>query len=707
MTTRTIPIVVIGLIAASGALAQDIADGFKVSGEVGLGLRITNDKANDAAKLNEYRDLDSGAIGGFDIKGRGAQYYVDVYGENIGRDDKYLDVKGGKYTIFKYQLYQNSIVHNWAFGARTPYAGAGTGTGTLTAVLPNLNTNTWASYDLREKRDDRGLMFELSNNSPWYFRTEANQVTQEGRRLIAGANGTSPGNGFTDKPFPVDYKTRNFSVEGGYASKRGQFSLSLLHSRFNNDNESLRWTNGFFGNGLDTTTLAPDSDYSKIGANGALKQLPFGSTLAGRMTYSKTSNSVPIAASALNTGGVFGATNPDRANFDGDIRHLTASLSLHSNPTRQIDTRAYWNWFNKDNRSPHVTFATPPAGLNCGGLSCITETLSYRKNNVGLDVGYRFSPSHRLVVGFDYVDLHRNRIDFDQTKDRKASIEYRNTMLDWASARLKYQYMQRRSHFLEGDAGTGPADPNYLNRFVARFDASNVDQNLVKVVLDIQPAELWDIGLEGIYKQNRYKDTVLGRTKDDRQELYLSVAWGDIQRFRVMAFADVEWIQYDSYHRNISDLAAANAYDPYAAPNNSNYNWGARNNDRNYAVGLGADWRPAERWKLNGSLIWQRTRGTADFSVQEGALPTVPATSISNYDNTRKVAVNLRGTYSFTKRWDLTTGYAFERFRFSDISYDGYQYTIGAGTGASYLSGAFANPNYTAQIVYVAMSYKF
>ena len=702
-----IRIVAIGLMATSTALAQDAADGFKVSGAVGLGLRVTNAKANDAAKLNEYRDLDSGAIGGFDIKGRGPEYYLDAFGENVGRDDQYLDLRGGKYTIFKYQIYQDSMVHNWAFGARTPYAGAGTNT--LTAALPNLNPDTWNSYDLREKRTNLGLMFELSNNSPWYFRTEVNQVDQKGRRLIAGANGTSPGNGFTDKPFPIDYKTNNFSVEGGYASKRGQLSLGLHHSRFTNENETLRWTNGFFGSGLDTTWLAPGSDYSKISTNGTLKQLPFGSTLAGRMTYSKTSNSVPIETSALNTGGVFGATNPDRTAFDGDIRHTTASLSLHSNPTRQVDTRAYWNWFNKDNRSPHIVFTTPPAGLNCGGLSCITETLSYRKNNVGLDVGYRFNSSHRLVVGIDYVDLHRNRVDFDQTKDQKASIEYRNTMLDWASARLKVQHLQRRSHFLEGDAGTGPADPNYLNRFVARFDASNVDQNLVKAVLDFQLGELWDIGLEGIYKQNKYKDTVLGRTKDDRQELYLSVGWGDIQRFRVMAFADVEWIQYDSYHRNISDLAAANAYDPFAAPNNSNYNWGARNNDRNYAVGLGADWKPAERWKLNGSLIWQRTRGTADFSVQAGAIPVVPATSISNYDNTRKVAVNLRGTYSFTKRWDFTTGYAFERFRFSDISYDGYQYTIAGATPAqtSYLSGAFANPNYTAQIVYVAATYKF
>jgi MtrB/PioB family decaheme-associated outer membrane protein len=690
-----IPLIAAGLLAASGALAQDAADGFKMTGEVSLGLRVTNEKANDAAKLHEYRDLKSGAVGGFELKGRGPDYYLDAFGENLGRDDQDIDIRGGKYTIFKYQLYQNSLVHNWAFGARTPHTGAGTNT--LTATLPNLNTNTWNSYDLREKRTNVGLVFELSNNSPWYIRTEANQVDQKGTRLIAGSNGTSPGNGFTDKPFPVDYRTNNLSLEGGYASKRGQLSLGLHHSRFMNEDQAFRWTNGFFANGLDTTYLAPGSDYSKVSVNGNLRRLPLGSTLAGRMTYSKTSNSVPIGTTELTTGGAFNPTNPDRAVFDGDIRHSTASLTLHSNPIRQLDTRAYWNWFNKDNRSTRVIFGTSPA----------THILDYRKNNLGLDVGYRFDPSHRIVVNADYVNLHRNRVDFDQTKDLKLSAEYRNSMLDWASARLKYQYMERRSHFLESAAGTGPADVNYLNRFIARFDASNVDQNLVKAVMDIQLGESWDLGIEGIYKQNNYKDTVLGRTDDERQEIYLSLAWGDIQRFRVMVFADVEWIKYDAYHRNISTVGAADAYDPYATPTSTNYNWGSTNRDRNYAVGLGADWKPGERWKLHSSLIWQRTRGTADFAVQAGANPTVPAVPITNYDNTRKVALNLRGTYAYSKEWDFTGGYAYERFRFSDIAYDGYQYTIGAGASTSYLSGAFANPNYTAQIVYVAGTYKF
>lgn len=739
MKSKLIPILIATLFAASSAIAADGDDDDSVNyfGSVGVGGLLTHESAGtrDAAKLNEYRDLDSGAIVNFDIKGRSSQYYLDAYGENLGRDDQYLDLEGGKYTIFKYQFFADDIVHNWAFDARTPYSGIGTNT--LTATLPNLAPTTWNTFDLEQKRQNIGGMFELSNDSPWYFRLDANQVTEKGLKLIAGANGTSPGQGFNDKPLPVDTTTRNVSVEGGYATKQGQFSVNASYSKFSNENDLLHWTNAYF-NGLDTTTLAADPEYAKLGVNGVLKALPLGSTLAGRLTYSTTTNNSAIATTALTTGGVFNATNPDRSVFDGEIVHQTASLSLHSNPTREIDSRVYWNWFKKDNRSPIVTFsALPPTsvGLTCGRIvlgatvidpgECTTETLSYRKNNFGVDVGYRFNPQNRLVLGLDYVDLKRNRIDFDETEDKRASIEYKNTSLDQLSARVKYQYLQRRSHFLESAAGADANDPEFLNRFIARFDASNVDQNLVKLGLDFNPAELLDLSVEGIFKHNDYKDTVLGRTKDTRQQFYASVGYGDMNAFRVMAFADVEFIQYDSYHRNISTVSSGtgvapnnsqsgncqttfpNCYDPNTPANNSNYNWAATNKDRNWAVGLGADWAATQRLKLHSSLLWQMTHGTVDFAVQSGATPATPAVPIGNYDDTRKLSFNLKGTYAYSKAWEFTGGYAFEKFHFNDISYAGYQYTIGAGATASYLSGAYAFPDYIVNAVYVVGTYKF
>jgi MtrB/PioB family decaheme-associated outer membrane protein len=699
-----------------GAALAHADDETQTYGSVTAGALGSGISSQNAWKLREYRDLNDGPLLGLDLKRRGADDWLDLFGENIGRDDQRIQLKGGRYDTFRYELFDDNLRHNWTFGARTPYSGIGTAN--LTAALPNLNSATWHAFDFQKKRGNTGGNFEMWNGSPWFVRVDANEVRERGLQLIAGANGTSPGNGFTDKPFPVDYTTQNASIEAGYATRQAQFSVSALHSTFQNANETLRWRNQFFG-GQDTTWLPPSNEYSKLGLNGMLKRLPFESTLAGRLTISQATSSAPVAATVLNTGGVFSATNPDHSTFNGDVVHKTGSLSLHSNWSRDLDSRIYWNWTRKDNRSTEVTFVAPPAGVNCGGGSCVAELLSYNRNNFGTDVGYRLNPTNRVVLGLDLVNLHRNRVDFDRTHDTRVSAEWRNTSLDWLGTRLKYQYLQRRSHFLEGSAGTGPTDPAFLDRFIARFDASNVDQHLVKLIGDIRPAELTDLGIEAIYKKNNFKDTVLGRKDDERAELYGNASYGDPKKLRAMVFADVELVRYESLHRNISVVPPAvpttgpnTAFDPFSAPActgaNCNYNWGANNRDRSWLLGFGADWLPQERLKFTGSAIWQWTHGAVDFDVQRTPNAINPRpTPIGNFDNTQRFTLNVKGAYALTKSVELTGGYAFERYRYSDIALDKYRYTIGAGNGASYLSGAYAFPNYTANIVYTTATLKF
>ena len=719
---RYVHAMLMALLAGAAARADEA---FKLEGAVGVGGAAvdTDAQTRDAAKLNEYRDLDSGARGEFNIKGWGGDYYLDAFGENLGRDDQFILIKGGEFGKFKYQLFDNRITHNQTFGALTPYAGVGTAT--LTATLPNLNPNTWGQFDYRLKLRDIGGLFEISSGSPWYVRTEANQVSTNGLKLISGANGSSPGNGFTDKPFPVDFTTRNFTVEGGYASRRGQLTLAVTNSAFRNDAELLQWQNAFFG-GLDASTLPPDNKMTKISVNGNLRQLPWASTLAGRITYSKTTDNVALLTSMLAPGGAYVATNPDRAVFDGEIVHKTASLSWYANPTRALDTRLYWNHFEKDNRSPIIVFTQAPTSpLACGGASCITEKMGYDKKNVGAELGYRINGGNRLTVTLDNVQLHRDRVDFEATRDRRVALEYRNSALAEVSARFKYQHLQRRSDFLLGGAGVNGNDPEYLNRFVARFDASNVDQDLFKLQLDATLFDALDVSVEGIFKQNDYRDTVLGRTRDDREEYYLSIGYGDAQAWRIMAFGDVEYVRYRSLHRNISTVSSGSGvapndtprgfcqstvpdcYDPATAAGGSNYNWLAENKDRSYSAGVGADWAGSDRFALNASLLWQQTRGTVDFAIQSGATPAITPGPIEHYDNARKWSVNLKGDYKINASWSMAGGYAFERLRFDDIQIDGYRYVIGAGTGASYLSGAYAFPDYTAHIVYATVKYSF
>jgi Putative outer membrane beta-barrel porin, MtrB/PioB len=721
MNRKLLTLVVAGLLASSSAAqAADEEPGCRLFGSIGTGFQASNVNARDPSKFNEYRDMSNGVLPNFEFKGRCADNYMNAYGENLGRDDQYLDLNGGQYGVFKYRLYDNELRHRFGQGngAITPFSGAGSNslTAPFTAAAGILNTNplNWNTFDNSYKRQDVGGMFELSNNSPFYVRLDGNQIKRNGIKVLSGANGTSPGNGFTDLPSPVDYTDNNLAAEVGYNTKRGHVAINVSHNRFTNGNSLLNWTNGFFG-GTDTTVLAPESNLTKIAMNGNLRQLPYNSIFAGRVTYSATENNVPVLGSILsNTGGLSGNANPNRSLFTGDVIHQTASFSLNSQPLNKLDTKMYFNYNRKDNRSSQVTFsplAAPAANLNLqcpqpNGTNgpCVTEVYNYKKNNVGFEGGYRLNADNRVVAAVDYTNADYERIDYTHAIDRKYSLEWKNSSFEMLDTRAKYQRLVRTSSFV---------DTGNFNTFQRRFDLASVTQNLGKVVFDINPQPLLALGLEAIYKHNDFiQDTqTLGRTKDERGELYANVGYGNLNVWRVSLFADGEYVTYDSVHRVGAVPANGNpaaAPAPAAPAVSTSYTYGNRVHDKSYMVGLSGDWVPKEKWKLYAAAIWMKTSGTVDLTAQGGAIIGAPGlVPVSNLDNTTTVTLNMKGTYAYSKSVELTGGYAYQHYTYSNIGTDNYKWTVPSGTSTAFASGMYAFPQSNSNTVYGFIKYKF
>ena len=736
MKAKLLPLLIANLVGVStAALAQE--PGLKITGSVGVsGIAISED-SRDASKLNEYGDLSPGGAGVFDIQGRGSRHFFDGFGENIGRDDMYLDFRGGAYGQFKYRLYSDWLRHNQGFGpdgGRTPYVNPGESQLRFFSPLPaarlNSNVPPWTAFDTRTFRKDTGGNVEFSGGSPWYVRFDANEVRQTGINNDAAALGTSPGNGFIDLPNPVDYTTRNFIAEAGYQAPRGHLSVNYTYSRFQNENVLLSFQNGFFGNGFDTFTSAPDNDYMRIAASGALRQLPLSSTLSGRLAYSKVENSADMLGAVLNTAGsaALVATNPSTLNYDGKVENTTAQFGLSSLPMRNLDTRLYYNYYKRENDSTQVTFQTTTAGLSCfapgttgpGNVNvfCTGERYGYTKHNPGFELGYRLNAENRLSGGYDYLSTDReDRPDVDKTRDNRFFIQWANTSFETVSTRLKYQYLNRSSDFLTDDAGFNANSPFYLERFNRAYDVADVDQHLIKAVVDWTPMPFLDFGLEAYFKKNDYKDLTLGRTKDERKEFYASVSYGDPSVFRVTLFGDIEFIEYDSYHRTVSTVAgngactaaAPNCFDPNTAPTAQNFNWGSTLEDTNWMVGVGADWPLMPRLVLKAAAIYAKTDGSVDFSPQTLAsgAPAANLPPINAYDNTRRTSLSLRAVWQADKNWELSGGYAYERYTYEDAQYENYQYTVGTGTSTSFLSGIYAFQDYKANILFGTVRYKF
>ena len=689
------------------AVAAD-APGLRVTGEVGVGLRYVKENASDTSKLREYRDLDTDPITFLDVRAEDQSRRYNFFVENITTDDRNWTVLGQQFGAWRFRLYGNEVRHRFGSGAgaRSPFSGIGTDT--LTATLPNLNVSTWNAFDNSLRRRDIGVMAEWSAFTPWYVRVDANHVDRDGIKVIGSSKGTSPGNGSMDIPAPIDYKTLNYSVEGGYQGPREHFAISWHQSKFKNDNEFVRWSNDFFAPGnpfnRDTSALPADNDFWRIAANANFRGLPYGSTLAGRITYSKVESDVTVLPTILSTGG----TNPSTASnvpvFHGEVNTTTAAVTLNSAPMRGLDTRVFYNFRKKDNNSTQIVF-TPATGtgLQCSGGPCDPHLFGYTKHNPGVEAFYRVNRENRIGGGYEYEHTDREaRPDFPTSQEHKLFAEWKNSTLDWVDTRVRYQYMMRRG----GWSNHPVADA--IDAFVRRYDAAPVDQHQLKLRFDTTPAPLVDFSFDLILKHNDYKETVLGRTKDKRQEYYFTAGYGDINRFRVYAFADFEFVQLDSFHRVGGTAATANPALGFTSA--SNFNWTVDNDDKSYQFGLGATWKQLDRLTWHTNLLYVKTDGNADFAVP-GAPPgfvgpggLLPAW----FDRTKRISFNLKGVYQHDRNWTFTGGYAWERYKYSDIGYDGFTYTLPpATTAASYFTGEGAFQPYTANIFYLVAQYKF
>lgn len=707
MRKSTAPLLMTALaIAVPAALAQQANPAFSGSVSVtGISTHVTGD---NAFRFFEYRDLDSGVTAGVDARGESNAWYWNVFGENLGRDDQFIELKGGKYGVFKYTVYNDDIIHNLTFGAITPFTGVGTNSLTFSGASASIDTATWNSFDYSIQHRNVGGLVEAqpAADSPVYTRFTANRKRTDGIKPL-GAPGTSPGGPTYELPAPVDWTTTDFSGEVGYATKTAHFSANLLYSKFEDHNDFLSWRSPIIATGpnVESSTLASDNNLWRLGLNAMWKQLPMGSTLALRGTYTKLSNSIPVNPTYISVSGTTGNTrlaNPTETTFDGEVVNKSVSASFTSQLARNLDSRVYYNWYERENDSTHLVYT--PSGPGSGGTcdltaagtpltTCTPERLHFTRNNVGAELQYRLNRKNKLSADIDYVDIERERIDFDRSKETKVTLGWKNSSLELVDVRVKYQHLRRRSEFLLSDSTV------VFDKYLYRFDAAPLDRDLVKLVLDSSPVQHLDLGAEIILKRNKYKETVLGRTKDTRQELYLTASYGDPKQWRVTAFADWEHTQYDSTHWVGATTTFPN---PNAA--GTTYLWQAEVKDKNHLIGIGADLPISERLKLKGAAIWQKTDGMVDFATPNNFGNPI---NIDAYDNFKKTSLNVKALYAATRNVEVTFGAAYEKYDFSDVQIDGYIYAIRTGTTQNYLSGAYAFPSYKASVVYATLTYRF
>ena len=671
---------IVTLVPFSVVLSEEI----KLEGEVSLEGVYTGVKGGEGgkAKFTEYKDLTQGfsAFGNVGLGLDSEQYFLKFRASDMGYDTQSYRLDGGMWGKFKFDLFYDEIPHNLTFDARTFYQGAGSHN--LTGA-PNTNFNTWNTFDYSIDRKQYGAGFKMPMLKPFYFDFSFQREERDGIKA-AGLAASSPGGFNLEVPEPIDYTTNNLRLEGGYAKNPFFLSFGFLYSDFNNSDDKLTFTHPQNPSLIDTLSLPPDNKYYKGFFKGALK-LPLNSKFNVNLAVSEATSDTTLTNSYVSgtTRTTLTLSQPD---FKGLVKTQNYAFVLTSNPLNFVDGKLFYQYYKRDNDSDVITETT--------GTSASTNLLfGYRKQAAGIDLGLRLPARFLLSGGYKAIKTDRTGQELQESlpnnKDNVYSVELRWNGLDFLTPKVGYEKLLRSVDF-EG--------PVPVNR---RFAYAGQDRDTFKASVDIFPVESLNFSLGYAHKKADYSE-IQGLTGDKRDAFDISADYTFRKLAKLYGFFDYEWIKYDQANQVTAGT------------------WEAEQKDRSYGFGIGTEFYAIpKKLTLFFQFDYIKSNGNVDYTLNPITVTTVPGANNDNidilpWDDYTRYAFTFKAAYNLTKCLTVSAGYVYERFKYSDIQLDNYQFVNPAGgnpatsaSNGSWLTGYQDSQTYRANVVFAGVTYKF
>jgi MtrB/PioB family decaheme-associated outer membrane protein len=673
------------ILVSAGVVSMPVcpvfADGI-FDGEVGASGVLSRVDGNKA-KYNEYRDITDGVYTNLRLKYTTDDYFLRLDASDIGYDTQKYRVDAEMYGTFKAYLNYSEIPHNFTFGAETFYSGAGTNNLTYKGPIPQISK--WNSFDYQTKRDDYEVGFSVDKLKPFFFQLSSPHEEKTGTYPVGVATGTSisPGSSFVEVPMPIDYRTNALNMVAGYAKNPYFAALSFYYSQFDNANSLLYFdrptgTGASFGNTFvqDAYSLPPDNESYKVAFKGSAK-LPSNSQFSANLATGRATSDENVLLAGTSTLGPV---------FHGKVDTDNVDLVFMSNPIRLLNAKVYYKYDDRKNESDQLTLA---------GVT--NDLIGYQKNKFGIDLGWNLPAKFKLDTNYSFVDTARQGTDIiPTTRDNTLSTELTYRGLDFMTPKIGYVWMQRY-------ADHDQASPTDVEAYIWRYDVAPKTQTTLKASLDIFPVSDLDFNVGYKYIDTGYTNTLLGLQATRSNQINLDAGYTFGKLFKVNAYYDIELQDNYQFQRAFTGTNA----NP-STQNATNYNWGVEFKDNSYSWGIGSEIYIIPK---KVSLLLQydnvNSNGNADFTYLFAPALTNGLNNnnidMGNYDDYRLSSYSIKIVYTPTPRYAFTLGYAYESYNYDNAQLANYLMI----QGTNYLTGAYANQNYNAQIIFTAMEYKF
>jgi MtrB/PioB family decaheme-associated outer membrane protein len=669
-------IIMLALIVSLAPFSSVFSQDEMIEGEVSLeGILVDVDgKEGGKAKFTEYIDLeeDGGFYGRARLKLDKEKYFMNLETGDFGYDTQYYRIDGGKWGKFKFDLFYDEIPHNFTFDARTPFLGAGHDT---LVGAPNTNIETWDTFDYSIQRRQYGGGLKVDMIRPFFVDVSFQREEKDGIKPT-GAAETTPGGIAFELPEPVQYVTNNLNLSAGYAKNPLNLSLNYFYSDFNDSDTSLNLPSNF--NVPTAFSLPPDNTYHKGAFKGTVN-LPLHSKISTNIGFSKGTSETSILSLISSA-------------YDGRVETQNYDLALTSNPLRFLAAKVYYKYYKRNNESDDPT-----------GVADIF--LDYIINTCGGELGFRLPAHLYLSGGYKYVKTKRDKqgetdpeeiLPYDT--DNIYSVDLRWTGVDILGAWVGYEKFDRDADYQTVESEENPAK---------RYYYASQNRDTFKAGVDIFPLESLNFGLEYRYKKIDYSDITFGLRSDKRHELDISADYAIGKIAKVYGYGDYGWIKFDQTQYKIPAL-------PFSP---SEGGWNAKQKDRTWGYGIGTEvFIIPKKLTLVLQHDYQKSNGSVDFALDPAlfvasngiAGANNDSIDIGRWDDYILYCFKTKAVYHFTKSLVASIGYGYERFKYKDAQLDGYQFVPAtSGSNGAYLTGAYKDQSYKANIIFGGVTYKF
>ncbi|RMH18388.1 MAG: hypothetical protein D6696_13165, partial [Acidobacteria bacterium] len=695
--------------------------------QVALALELDLQAASGerSAKAQEFRDLEDGPVAGLDLERRGATSSLRLTGRHLGREDQDARLELRRYGQLKAELFYNQIPHNFAFDARSLYAGIGSDALLIDdAIQADLQASRDAAdaarrlqgfvdgagrHDLSLRRDRLGLAFDWTAFDPVAVEVLVNHESRRGVRPWSASFGL--GN-LVEIPWPVDYDASDVRLRAEYAGAGLFVDGTYRIADFDNNAGTVLFDNPFriadsslpiaivstFASGpaQGLIDLYPDNQQQELTFNLVKRGLPKKTQIQATVTAGRLEQDDPLLPFTTNAAVVPGAAgNPpfdasDPANrpaaragarLDTRLLHLRLSSQL----TPRLRIKATLRDYELDNETARITI--PGFVLEDTTFRRSTSTtggftnlpIAFARRTAGLELALRLAAATTLTLSYEDERLERDFREVATSDESRTTVSLDARPASWVDLRLSYLVADR-------DAGDYDVAQFFRNQgiaelpvlpFLRKFDQASRDRDRLQLMASFYPTGDLVLGAQLIAGEDDYPESQFGVLDDEHAIYQLDLAWTASDRLSLFAAYGRE--RYDVSMRGRQWFPFGPS-DPFRNETGfaSNSNWTAASTDNidTWSAGLDATLIPD---RLRFELAWSRaeTDGELRFASPLGTPaddlnPFVPA-PFTNVDDVIYYHLNPQLEYRLGEHLSLAVAYLREVYDVDDFNLDGFR----------------------------------